>query len=139
MIPNLPDLGLAPLAGEHSDGLSLLTAAHNSLLADALDDLSARLYGVNIILADMFTVSQNMLDGSYDPKLPPFVTFPPALAVVSPGTGAVDCLFRNPTTCPDVNLIVPTAKQQPYFWDVLHPTTAAHDQLGKAMFDTLTK
>jgi phospholipase/lecithinase/hemolysin len=130
MIPNLPDLGLAPIAGANSAGLSLLTEGHNSLLAEARDDLATRLEGAKIILVDIHTTVQSMA-GS-------FSATPPALAIASPGTGAVDCLFRNPTTCPDVNLTAPVADQL-YFWDVLHPTTAAHAQLGQAMFDTLPK
>lgn len=131
MLPNLPDLGLAPLAGANSAGLSLLAESHNSLLAEARDDLVSRLEGAKIILVDTYATTQTMVSDNFSAS-------PPTLAIVSPGTGAVDCLFRNPTTCPDVNLTASVADQL-YFWDVLHPTTAAHGQLGKAMFDTLPK
>ena len=134
MIPNLPDLGLAPLAGPNSPLLSQVTVIHNTLLADARDDLVARLHGVKIMLPDMYAATQTMLNNN-------FAASPPALAMVSPGTGAVDCLFRDPTTCPDVNLNIPIERGSTefYSWDVLHPTTAAHRELGKAMFESLPK
>jgi phospholipase/lecithinase/hemolysin len=136
MIPNLPDLGLAPLAGANSTGLSTLTDAHNHLLMEARDDLAARLEGVKIILVNMHEATQTMLGGN-----PGFAAFPPALAAVSPEPGAVDCLFRDPTTCPDVTLTIPSDTESGatkfYFWDVLHPTTSAHQALGKWMFKSL--
>jgi phospholipase/lecithinase/hemolysin len=140
MIPNLPDLGLAPLAGPNSGGLTMLTESHNSLLAEARDDLAARLDGAKIILADMHTATQTMLSGTSTPGRN-FVATPPALATVSPGTGAIDSLFRDPTTCPEVNLNIRTENGSPesYFWDVLHPTTSAHRELGKAMFESLPR
>ena len=61
MIPNLPDLGLAPLAGQNSPLLSQVTVIHNTLLADARDDLVARLDGVKIMLPDMYAATQTML------------------------------------------------------------------------------
>jgi phospholipase/lecithinase/hemolysin len=132
MIPNLPDLGLAPLAGANSAGLSQVTVIHNHLLADAHDDLVARLQGVKIMLPNMYAATQTMLSDH-------FAASPPALVVVSLGTGAVDCLFRDPTTCPDVNLNLPTERgsSEFYLWDILHPTTSAHREFGKAMFESL--
>ncbi len=140
MIPNLPDLGLAPLAGPNSGALTMLTESHNSLLAEALNGLAARLDGAKIILADMHTATQTMLSGTSTPG-GNFVATPPALATVSPGTGAMDCLFRDPTTCPEVKLDIRTVNGSPesFFWDVLHPTTSAHRELGKAMLESLPK
>ncbi len=61
----------------------------------------------------------------------------PALEALKPGSGAADCLFRNPATCIDVNL---TAFLPAYlFWDVLHPTTQIHGLIGTAMHSALIR
>jgi phospholipase/lecithinase/hemolysin len=45
------------------------------------------------------------------------------------------CLFVNPAACVDV----PTfdVGQQFLFWDVAHPTTAAHKVLGDFIYNSL--
>jgi phospholipase/lecithinase/hemolysin len=135
MILNLPDLGQTPLAialgPQQADALSALAKAHNDLLVSTHDDLVARLEGTRITLVDIFSITQHLLSKGE------VLASPPALAIISPETGAVDCLFRNPSTCPDVNL---TAHTPPvYFWDVMHPTTLVHGFYGKAMFESLSK
>lgn len=67
----------------------------------------------------------------------PISTDLPALEYLAPGTGAADCLFRNPATCVNVNL---TAFLPPFlFWDVMHPTTQVHGVIGNAMLNALKK
>ncbi len=61
LIPNLPDLGLAPLVHDSASLFSKLTESHNALLERARDELAVRLRGANIILVDIYAVSQNLL------------------------------------------------------------------------------
>ena len=134
-IVNLPDLGQIPavqnVPGLAPSDLSLLSIAHNELLAQAREDLVSRLEGTKIVLVDIYTLTNDLLSNGG------FLANPPALAVVSPNTGAVDCLFRDPTTCPEVKLDSHT--DQLFFWDVVHPTTTVHGHYGQAMFDSLPK
>ncbi|HEX8873141.1 MAG TPA: SGNH/GDSL hydrolase family protein, partial [Nitrosospira sp.] len=128
LVPNLPDLGMAPLIQPNGQEFSLLTKSHNTLLAKARNEWVARLRGVNIALVDVYAVTQNLF------KAGVIVTGPPALELIAGGTGAVSCLFTNPAACPDVNLaaVIPPV----YFWDVLHPTTLVHGHYGQAMFNS---
>jgi len=101
------------------------------LPAQAREDLVSRLEGTKIVLVDIYTLTNDLLSNGG------FLANPPALAVVSPNTGAVDCLFRDPPTCPEVKLDSHT--DQLFFWDVVHPTTTVHGHYGQAMFDSLPK
>ncbi|SEL37145.1 SGNH/GDSL hydrolase family protein [Nitrosovibrio tenuis] len=132
LIPNLPDLGTAPIAQARAQELSLLTESHNDLLLDARDELATRLQGASITLVDIYAITQNLFQTGTVFGLP-------ALESIAPGTGAVSCLFTNPATCPDVNLNVTITPGTPtfYFWDVLHPTTFVHIHYGRAMFNSL--
>lgn len=122
LIVNQPDLGQVPLVqnqpGVSSRDLSLLTVAHNELLSQTRDDLASRLDGAKITLVDIYTLTNDLLGHGE------FIASPPALAVISPDTGAVDCLFRDPTTCSEVKLDSHTDRL--LFWDVVHPTTFIH-------------
>ncbi len=133
LVPNLPDMGLAPLAQFQGAGpaLSQLTAAHNAVLAQSLDALSTRLGKANIMRTDVNGITKTMLSTGA------VAANPPALALIAPDSGAVDCLFRNPMTCPDVN--VTAAIPSLLFWDVLHPTTQVHGVLGRAMFQEVSR
>jgi phospholipase/lecithinase/hemolysin len=135
LIVNQPDLGQVPLVqnqpGVSPSDLSLLTVAHNELLSQTRDDLASRLDGAKITLVDIYTLTNDLLGNGE------FVASPPALAVISPDTGAVDCLFRDPTTCSEVKLDSHTDRL--LFWDVVHPTTSVHGRYGQAMFDSLPK
>ena len=128
LVPNLPDLGLAPIVHESASLFSQLTQSHNALLERARDELDIRLKGANITLVDIYAVSQNLLSTDTPPLI-----FPPALAVIS-GEVASACLFIDPTKCPDVN-VTGNLSQAYYFWDILHPTTLIHGYFGQAMFD----
>ncbi len=132
LVPNLPDLGRTPLvkAQGASVQLTLLTKSHNALLAATLDSLD-KLPGIKIIRLDVFALGENVVtNGLVNADVP-------ALAFLSPGTGAVDCLFRNPSTCvdvPQVDFLAPFL-----YWDVLHPTTQMHSVIGTAMYSALLK
>ena len=132
LIPNLPDLGLAPIVQPDGREFSRLTESHNALLERARDELDVRLKGAKIILVDIYTVSQNLLG---TPQPLGAILSPPALLAIAGGTEAVSCLFTDPTKCPDVN--IPNDLPHFYFWDILHPTTFIHGHFGQAMFDSL--
>ncbi len=136
LMPNLPDLGLAPIVDGAEGVFSRLTQGHNALLERTRDELVIRLKGVNITLVDIYTLSRNLSTAITPPPGSQHILIsPPALAIIG-GAGAVDCLFRDPTKCPDVN-ITSNLSEAYYFWDVLHPTTLIHDYFGQAMFDKL--
>ncbi|APW38882.1 hypothetical protein RD110_18080 [Rhodoferax koreense] len=132
LVPNLPDLGGTPLvkAQGASATFTALAKTHNALLATSLNSLSL-LPGIKIVRVDVFTLGETLVNsGLVNADVP-------ALAFLSPGTGAVDCLFRNPSTCVDVSqagLIAPFL-----YWDVLHPTTQVHGIIGTAMYNALLK
>lgn len=132
LVPNLPDLGGTPLvtAQGASVQFTLLAKTHNALLASSLNSL-ASLPGIKIVKVDVFALGVTLVNsGLVNADVP-------ALAFLSPGTGAVDCLFRNPSTCVDV---VQTGFLAPFlYWDVLHPTTQVHGVIGTAMYAALLK
>jgi phospholipase/lecithinase/hemolysin len=139
LVPNLPDLGLAPIiqseGSEKIQEFSQFTETHNDLLERAGSELKIKLRGSSIIIVDLYTVSQNLLSNGIPPTSEHIIIAPPALAVIAAGTEAVSCLFTDPTACPDVK--VTEAVPPFYFWDVLHPTTLIHRFFGQAMFNSL--
>jgi len=132
LVPNLPDLGSTPLVKQQgaSAAFTLLTKAHNALLASTLTSLG-NLPNIKIGRVDVFALGATLVSsGLVNVDIP-------ALAFLSPDTGAVDCLFRNPSTCVDVpqaGFIAPFL-----YWDVLHPTTQVHSLIGTAMYAALLK
>jgi phospholipase/lecithinase/hemolysin len=132
LVPNLPDLGGTPLvkAQGASAAFTTLAKSHNALLASSLNSLAA-LPGIRIVRVDVFTLGDNLVkSGLVNADVP-------ALAFLSPGTPAVNCLFLNPASCVDVPLAGFVA---PFlYWDVLHPTTQVHGIIGTAMYNALLK
>ncbi len=130
LVPNLPDMGGTPFvkAQGASAQFTLLAKTHNALLASSLNSL-ASLPGIKIVKVDVFALGVTLVNsGLVNADVP-------ALAFLSPGTGAVDCLFRNPSTCVDV---VQTGFLAPFlYWDALHPTTQVHGVIGTAMYGAL--
>jgi phospholipase/lecithinase/hemolysin len=132
IVVNMPNLGLAPLiaAPELKAALDQVSQQHNAALASALDTLSGTLPGIRIIPVDAYSYVQSLVAASaFDfatPALDPVNSF---------------CLFDGavPTgiNCHDV----PTFKvdRSYFFWDVEHPTKAAHANLGGFIYQTLTE
>jgi len=111
LVPNLPDIGLTPAAiaaGPATAAVAtFLSSQVNAGLASNLPTL-ASLLGVNIASLDVWTFLNNTIAGS-------------------PGNG-----FTN-TTQPCFDSSVPSVCANPneyIFWDGIHPTSAAHQQLG---------
>ena len=131
LIPDLPDLGLAPLIQEMGleSELLQLTQSHNTSLDRALNKLPPRLPGIKIYTVDLFAVSQKLVNDNA------VMLMPPALEYLAPGTGAMKCFLINPSICPDVDI---TEDIPPFaFWDVMHPTTFVHKHYGDAMLESL--
>lgn len=130
IVVNLSDLGAVPLVSGESqvvrDGLSMLSAAHNALLAGALTQLAAARPDLTLIPVDVNAVIAG---------LPPINTTVPAMETVAPGASA--CLFVDPSTCPTV----PTFDVGPgfFFWDVVHPTTTTHQALSTYLARVLSQ
>lgn len=133
LVPNLPDLGATPLVKAQGGAAQFtsLIKSHNALLASTLSTLSGSLPSVKIMRVDVFALGEVLVNsGLVNADVP-------ALAFLSPGTGAVDCLFRNPSTCVDV---LQSGFVAPFiYWDVLHPTTQIHGVIGTAMYQALLK
>ncbi len=127
VVVNLSDLGAVPLVAnqpqEVRDGLSMLSAAHNALLAGALAQLSATRPGLTLVPVDVATVVAG---------LPPTNMVVPAMEAIVTDWAlpfpVSACLFVDPATCPNV----PTfdVGNSFFFWDAVHPTTSLHQGLG---------
>ena len=131
LVPNLADMGLAPFVQVQGAGSAFtqLTTAHNTLLAAALASLASEIPSLRIVTVDVFGLGAGLVASGQ------VSTMLPALEFLAPGTGAVDCLFRNARTCIDVDQ---TAFLPPFlFWDAMHPTTHIHGLIGAAMHSAL--
>ena len=115
LIVNLPNLGDTPLAvdGGVQGPLNALTAAHNAALA-------TELAGPGVTFFDVNSLFQAALDD------PTAFGFSSGLAA-GPAAG---CLFP-PNDCSPVDY------DGSFFWDELHPSTAAHRLIADAALDAL--
>ncbi len=110
LVPNLPDIGLTPdaiAAGPAAvAGATFLSTLVNSQLAAQMPGLATGL-GVNIISLNVFGFLNNTIAGS-------------------PGNGYTNtntrCYVSGPTACANPNDYI--------FWDGIHPTARAHQDLG---------
>ena len=138
MVLNLPDLGLLPANSSDPETASQLSTVHNALLAEAMNALAARLSKLHLIQIDLNDVF-NYLPAGMNRTIPALeYLFPPGSLPSPPYP--VDfhmsaCLFIDPVTCADV----PTfdVGQAFLFWDIVHPTTAAHQVLGDYLYRSL--
>jgi phospholipase/lecithinase/hemolysin len=111
LVPNLPNIGLTPdaIAGPPGTvaGATFLSTTFNSQLAAALPGLASGL-GINIISLDVFGFLNNTIANS-------------------PGNG-----YTNTNTrCLDTTIPSVCANPNEYiFWDGIHPTARAHQDLG---------
>lgn len=136
VVLNLPDLGAVPLVAtrtaEERAGLSVLSAAHNALLQQALADLAARRPQLRVVPIDVADVTGALGAGVN-------VAVPAVDALVGSSWPypfpASACLFVDPATCPDV----PTFDAPPvfFYWDAVHPTTAVHLALASYLASKL--
>ncbi len=128
LIANLPDLGKLPLTREdpvRSQGLSFLSSAHNTALAQTLGVLPSTL-GVNII---PFDVNALVNDAIANPSRFGFTNV------------TEQCLPATPLfpSAPSPSTPCDPVKDAPnfLFWDPLHPTTKGHEVLGEYAYSVL--
>jgi phospholipase/lecithinase/hemolysin len=129
MVLDLPDLGLIPANSGNPGPASQISALHNLLLENALNDLQAHLPKLHLVPVKLEPLF-NALRTSLEPNVP-------ALAVFAPPNGAV-CLFVNPALCTDVSPILFNNLSLGFlFWDIVHPTAEAHRALADYLYEQL--
>jgi outer membrane lipase/esterase len=110
LVPNLPNIGLTPdaiAAGPAAvAGATFLSNLVNTQLAAALPGLISGL-GINVVSLDVWSFLNNTI-------------------AASPGNGYTNtsgrCYVSGPTACANPNDYI--------FWDGIHPTARAHQDLG---------
>jgi phospholipase/lecithinase/hemolysin len=135
IVLDLPNLALLPgVAGQPPEvraQLAEVTTIHNDLLGAALDALAVTHPDLNLVRVntnDLFTV----LQASMNPVVPALDSLLPPSPLGFPMSA---CLFVEGTPCEDVPTFVPPV---PFlFWDVVHPTTEAHEALAEYIYDQL--
>jgi phospholipase/lecithinase/hemolysin len=107
IVAQMPNLGRVPQAIEsgQSQAVTELSLAFNNALASTLNALEASTRGINIILTDLFPISESV---AQTPSTFGFTN------VTSPFL--VDLAPADPNANPD----------QFFFWDQVHPTTRGH-------------
>lgn len=159
IVLTLPDLGKLPyLTAAQARAGSTVAAAHNALLAQRVRQLSSTLPGLDLRLVDtnvVFTILRVAVSAQ---PAPPGLPFPlwalPALDVLLPPfslpgseepTPMSACLFVSPASCQDVparfvkrdgTLGTPFPL---LFWDIVHPTTHAHQALALYAYAQLAR
>jgi phospholipase/lecithinase/hemolysin len=116
VVPNLPPLGITPLlvGTANEPAFDALATKFNHLLESALDDLEKDL-GITIIRLNTFDLFQRVL------KTPGAFGFtnvcgPALITVNNEIEGTLVSIALNPDNY--------------LFWDILHPTRAAHREIG---------
>lgn len=128
MVLDLPDLGLLPGHSGDPGAASWISAVHNLLLDAQLNELQTRrpeLHLIRVRLAPLFERAMLRLESKI-----------PALAGLG-YAGAEVCLFIGPSVCPDVSTDLFKSDLGYMFWDVVHPTTEAHQMLGEYLYEQL--
>lgn len=130
MVLGLPDLGRLPGA---DPAASELTLVHNTLLEATIAQLSAQLPGARLIFVDINVVF-DLLPPDIEVNVPALAAYGAQLPVPQPELAA--CLLVNPATCQNVPFAVGT----PFlFWDIVHPTTGAHQAIADYLFTRLSQ
>jgi len=121
LVVNLPDLGELPLTNKTpiSSSLNTLTSLHNTSLSATINALSSTPGSdLNINLVDVNSLFSDTISN------PDKYGF----------TNVTDACIDNPITC----VLGGQSKQDQFlFWDNLHPTTAAHKQIGELAYKAL--
>jgi phospholipase/lecithinase/hemolysin len=135
MVLNMANLGLAPVVpAPLKNLLNQVAQLHNAKLAAALAQLSNK-PGIRIIPIDVHSHLESLVQNSafnfQEPAAQPFA--------------AAVCLFNNAfppppdsgSDCPNVTTFNVNPKY--FFWDVQHPTTAAHANVAAFMHRELKR
>ena len=138
LVMSLPDLGMTPyLDPAEAAARTAVTMAHNALLEPAIAALGAQVSGSRIRFVDA-NVLFDRLRGEMNAYLPALDVLLPPIDPVTPIPMSA-CLFVQPSACSDVpggSFDTPGAF---LFWDIAHPTTDAHQQLGDYLYDQLRR
>jgi phospholipase/lecithinase/hemolysin len=134
LIPNLPSLGLIPLATltGTSDRLNQLTDEHNQKLELAISELNQSLSGANITQLDVNSIFGEIIENpnqfgftnTTDSWSNTVLTFCPDAFLGA--DGSVESCDEN---IPDPDEYL--------FWDLIHPTEATHQVLANEALHTL--
>ncbi|MEQ8752864.1 MAG: SGNH/GDSL hydrolase family protein [Coleofasciculus sp. G1-WW12-02] len=125
LVPNLPDLGKTPrvlsMGNDMSMALTSLSQTHNTLLGASLDNLS-QLDNINIVQLDAFSLLNKTIA---NPEAKGFTNVTDSCIEPLKDDGKLDGT-QDFKVCdnPDEYL----------FWDGIHPTTVAHEQLATDAF-----
>ena len=127
MVVNLPDLGnlLGTSNSTASSELSYLTTGYNASLATSLETLSQQLSGVNIISFDVSSLFNQVFTnpGQYGfTNVTDSCIGNSGLAILPPSSTS-DACNTNPSEF--------------FFWDSIHPTTAAHEIIAEDVYSVL--
>jgi len=126
LVPNLPNLGAIPefRTTPNQTSASLVTSAWNTGLLQRLDGLATS-STASIFHLDVFTIFDDILA---DPAPLGFTNTTDQCRSVDSGFFG---LVQTEVTCAGADGFV--------FWDEIHPTTAAHSQLGASAFALLSE
>lgn len=140
LVMDLPDLGLLPSA--HAPGVppeaaaqqTALTQAHNAALETALNALQQRRPKLNLFRGHFAEAFAIVAAQGVNLNVP-------AIEVIPGAAGTSACLFLDPASCidaPSAGFLAPFPALPFLFWDIVHPTTAAHQVLADYLFGVIT-
>lgn len=122
LVPNLPDVGLTPMARAGGPAMmgqfTAISSAYNTALYNGLAQS-----GVNFIPLDTFTILREIVasPGTYGFR-----------NVTSPA-----CTVASSVTCNPTSLVTPDAATTYVFADGIHPSAATHEMLGQYAISVL--
>lgn len=119
-LPNMPDLGLTPsfLGTAEQGTMTAVSAGFNLLLDQALMSFRISTPDARVTTFDTFNFLRDVVA---DPA--------------SVGLAVVDAACIDSLAC----VLDPNEQSTYLFWDSVHPTTAAHQQLGLAFADAVAR
>jgi phospholipase/lecithinase/hemolysin len=129
MVLDMPDLGLIPANGEDPGPPTQLTLVHNQILTRELGKLQAKYPSLHLMPVRLEPLFLSLI-GRLESRVP-------ALAALGP-EGSFACLFVDPALCQDVpSFLFKNVSLGFLFWDIVHPTTEAHKNLGDYLYEQL--
>jgi phospholipase/lecithinase/hemolysin len=129
VIFNLPNLGDTPIGASNQLTANVLTGVHNFLLADKISQLQRSLPKTNLVLFDINSLFQDVLD------------YPDEFGFGNVTDNCTGFNFPNvdPTT-PQLANCLASLQNDPkafLFWDNQHPISAAHKIIADSVLETL--
>lgn len=122
LVPNLPDLGKTPrvlsMGNDMSMALTSLSQTHNTLLGASLDNLS-QLNNINIVQLDAFSLLNQTIAN------------PEKFGLTNVTDSCIEPLKDDGKLDGTQDFKVCDNPDEYLFWDGIHPTTVAHEQLAK--------